>query len=179
MAPADTAAEYTNHGHKHPYHLVDPSIWPAIGAVAGAMPVLIGWSAGGSTLDIRAAALFVVLFLWQLPHFMAIAWIFRRQYAAAGMRMLTVVDPTGRWAGLQAVLAALVLIPVSLVPVLNVPGLGGIVYAAAATLLGAAQLGLAIAFLVRRDELAARRLLRASLIYLPSLLLLLTLVPWV
>jgi len=149
-----------------------------IGAIPGALPVLIGWSASGAALDLRAASLFLVVFVWQFPHFMAIAWIYRKQYEAAGMKMLTVVDPSGRWAGIQAILAALVLIPVSVVPVLNVPGLGGFIYVFVACLLGTAQLLCAITFFTKQGEGTARRLLLASLIYLPSMLLLLTIVPW-
>ena len=93
----------------------------AVGAVAGAMPVLIGWSAVGAPFDLRAGALFLIVFLWQFPHFMAIAWIYRRQYAAAGMKMLSTVDPRGLRTGAQAVTAALVLVPVSLVPSLAQP----------------------------------------------------------
>ena len=125
------------------------------------------------------AGLFLVVFVWQFPHFMAIAWIYRKQYEAAGMKMLTVVDPSGRWAGVQAMLAALVLIPVSVVPVLNVPGLGGFLYVVVACVLGFSQLSCAIAFFARQQESTARRLLWASLVYLPALLLLLMIVPWV
>src|SRR5262245_53512413 len=96
----------------------------AVGAVAGALPVLIGWTAVGGPLDARAVALFLTLFLWQFPHFMAIAWLYRRDYSQAGYKMLTVVEPTGRRAGRQAAVAALALIPVSMVPVLGAPGLG-------------------------------------------------------
>jgi protoheme IX farnesyltransferase len=155
------------------------SLNTAIGAIPGALPVLIGWSASGAALDLRAAGMFLVVFVWQFPHFMAIAWIYRKQYEAAGMKMLTVVDPSGRWAGVQAVLAALVLIPVSVVPVLNVPGLGGFLFAIVACVLGFLQLLCAIAFFARQRERSARRLLWASLVYLPALLLLLTIVPWV
>jgi protoheme IX farnesyltransferase len=146
----------------------------AVGAVAGAMPVLVGWTLLGKPLDLEAAALFVVVFLWQFPHFMAIAWIYRREYAAAGMKMLSVVDASGRRAGAQAVLAALAIVPVSLVPAWHLiePG-----YFAGALLLGVGQLACAAAFLLRRDDTSARRLLRASLVYLPALLLLLLLVP--
>ena len=150
----------------------------AVGAFAGALPVFIGWTAEGARLDLRAGGLFAILFLWQFPHFMAIAWLYRHQYAKVGMRMLTVVDPTGWWAGIQAVIAAIILIPVSLIPVLNVPGLGGIVYASAVSLLGLGQFVCAGFFFHRRDTDNARRLLHVSLLYLPSLLLLLTLVPW-
>lgn len=145
-----------------------------VGAVAGAMPVLIGWTCLGKPLDLEAAALFVVVFLWQFPHFMAIAWIYRREYAAAGMMMLPVVDATGRRAGAQAVLAALSIVPVSLIPAWH---LIEPVYFAGALLLGVGQLLCAVAFLVHRDDVTARRLLRASLVYLPALLLLLLLVP--
>src|SRR5439155_22374032 len=118
----------------------------AVGAIAGALPVLIGWSAVGIELDRRAVALFLILFLWQFPHFMAIAWLYRRDYAQAGYKMLTVVEPSGRRAGWQAMLAALAIIPVSIVPVLAAPGLGIVLYASGAVLLGLGQLVLAILF---------------------------------
>jgi protoheme IX farnesyltransferase len=147
----------------------------AVGAVAGAMPVLIGWSAVGAPWDIRAWALFLIVFLWQFPHFMAIAWIYRRQYAAAGMKMLSTVDPGGVRTGAQAATAALVLVPVSLVPALAQSG--GVVLATGAVALGLAQLLCAAAFFVHRSEPAARRLLAASLVYLPAILALLALGP--
>jgi protoheme IX farnesyltransferase len=140
-----------------------------VGAVAGAMPVLMGWTAVGGRLDLSAATLFLIVFLWQFPHFMAIAWIYRRQYEAAGMRMLSVVDPTGFRPGLQAVLAALVLVPVSLLPA--VVGFAGPIYFFWALALGAGQVACAAAFLVRRDDPSARLLLRTSLVYLPALLM--------
>jgi len=146
-----------------------------VGAVAGAMPVLMGWTAVGGRLDVSAATLFLIVFLWQFPHFMAIAWIYRRQYAAAGMRMLSVVDPSGLRPGAQAVLAALVLVPVSLLPA--VAGFAGPIYFFWALALGVGQLGCAAAFLVRRDDASARVLLRASLVYLPALLMWLMLGP--
>jgi len=148
----------------------------AVGAVAGAMPVLMGWSAMGAPMDLRTGALFLIVFLWQFPHFMAIAWIYRREYRAAGMKMLTVVEPTGWRAGAQALLAALILVPISLLPAL-LP-LGGnwlpwqaYGYFAAALLLGVLHLLCSGLFLASRRDASARRLLRASLIYLPSLLL--------
>ena len=150
----------------------------AVGAVAGAMPVLIGWTAAGQPLDRRAIALFLTLFLWQFPHFMAIAWLYREQYARAGYKMLTGIDPTGRRAGWQSVIAALALIPVSIVPVLDAPGLGSLMFAIAAAALGLAQLALSAAFWRRASDDRARLLLRASLVYLPTVLLLLMLVPW-
>jgi protoheme IX farnesyltransferase len=146
-----------------------------VGAVAGALPILMGWTAMGAPLGLKAGTLFLILFLWQFPHFMAIAWIYRRQYGAAGMKMLTVVDPSGRRAGAQAVVVALVLIPVSLIPA--VLPLSGSVFVdfAGALALGVGQLLCAVLFLMKLDDRSARRLLRASLIYLPALLMLLVL----
>ena len=153
------------------------SVWnTAIGAVAGALPTGIGWAAAGGSWDLRAMALFLIVFLWQFPHFMAIAWIYRSQYARAGIRMLTVVDPSGHRAGLQAVSGALAVIPVSfLLAVDSLPE--SLPYIVAAMLLGSWQLFTALAFFVRRDEWAARRLLRVSLIYLPALLILTMSIP--
>jgi protoheme IX farnesyltransferase len=138
----------------------------AVGAVGGALPILIGWTAAGAAIDIRAVALMGVMFLWQFPHFMAIAWLYRADYARAGQRMLTVVDPTGLRAGAQAVIGALALIPVSLVPALAPEAGSPLIYGGWALLLGIAQLAAAILFLLHRDDRSARRLLRASLAYL-------------
>lgn len=146
-----------------------------VGAVAGALPVLMGWSATGAAWDLRAACLFTILFLWQFPHFMAIAWIYRQQYERGGMKMLSVVDPTGRRAGVQAVLAALALLPVSFAFGLPIPGTS--LYVVAAFVLGVGQLACAIWFFVKLDQSSARLLLRASLIYLPAMLALLMLIP--
>jgi protoheme IX farnesyltransferase len=146
-----------------------------VGAVAGALPVAMGWAAVGGAWDVRAAALFLILFLWQFPHFMAIAWLYREQYAKAGMQMLTVVDPTGRRAGVLAVATALALAPVSLAPAFYSPGASLLAFGA--IVLGVFQLAAAVAFAAARDELSARRLLHASLIYLPALLGLLLLTP--
>lgn len=147
----------------------------AVGAVAGALPMLLGWSAVGAPLDLRAWSLFLIVFLWQFPHFMAIAWIYRRQYAAAGLQMLTVVDPSGLRPAAQAIVAALALIPVSLVPGLLQPA--GEVYSAWALVLGLGQLAAAISFFVQLSDSSARRLLLASLVYLPAIMGLLVLGP--
>ena len=148
-----------------------------VGAIPGALPVLIGWSAvrpNGLTLE--ALALFGVVFLWQFPHFMAIAWIYRRQYRRAGLQMLTVVDPSGRRASLTAIGTAVLLIPASLIAFspTNVWAwlcVGGILA------LGLAQLGCAAAFRMKTCETTARLLLRASLVYLPAVLTLWILIP--
>ena len=149
----------------------------AVGAVSGALPVLIGWTVTGASIDVRAVSLFLLLFLWQFPHFMAIAWIYRRQYSNAGMKMMSVVDPSGRRAGRQAVVAALALLPVSLVPATQAPGLGALVYVLLCLTLGTWQLRCAWQFLTRLDEAASRKLLHASLIYLPLLLAILVAMP--
>jgi protoheme IX farnesyltransferase len=141
----------------------------AVGAVSGALPILMGWTAVGAALDLNAGALFTVVFLWQFPHVMAVAWIYRRQYGAAGLKMLPVVEPTGRRAGVHAVVGALALVPVSLLPAIY--GGAGAAYFVWALLLGLGQLAFAVAFLRRRNDRTARVLFRATLIYLPALLL--------
>jgi protoheme IX farnesyltransferase len=138
----------------------------AVGAASGALPILIGWTATGAAVDIRALALLAVMFLWQFPHFMAIAWLYRADYAQAGQKMLTVVDPTGLRAGAQAVVGALALIPVSLVPALSPQAGSPAIYCLWAIVLGAAQAAAATMFLLERNDRTARRLLRASLAYL-------------
>ena len=155
-----------------------------VGAISGALPVWMGWAAVSTSqvpwMDVRAMSLLALLFLWQFPHFMAIAWIYRDQYRVAGIRMWTVVDPTGRRAAVQAVLGALALLPISFVPALYLPASMAGYYLLGAFLLGVLQLVFAIRFFVCLNNQAARGLLRATLVYLPVLLLLLvvvTLVP--
>jgi heme o synthase len=138
----------------------------AVGAVSGSLPILIGWTATGTAIDTRALALVAVMFLWQFPHFMAIAWLYRADYVRGGQRMLTVVDPSGLRAGAQAVIGALTLIPVSLVPAMSPQAGSTGIYCSWALVLGIAQLVAAVLFLVRRDDTSAKRLLRASLVYL-------------
>ena len=140
----------------------------AVGAVAGAIPILMGWTATGAPLNLLAIALAGVLFLWQFPHFMAIAWLYRRDYAQAGHKMLPVVDPSGLRSGAQAVYAAALLVPVSLIPAILPTSGSPLVYLAWALGLGFAQLGLAVRFALLRDEKSARLLLRATLLYLPA-----------
>lgn len=149
----------------------------AVGAVAGAMPVLIGWTAASGQIDVRAMALFLVLLLWQFPHFMAIAWLYRHDYARGGYQMLPVVDPSGRRAGVQSVLAAAALVPVAALPVLSAPNWVGVVYLIGVTTLGLAQLVIAFWFLFSTTDRSARWLLRMSLVYMPVLLLLLICIP--
>jgi len=140
----------------------------AVGAVAGVIPILMGWTATGASLDLMAWTLAGVLFLWQFPHFMAIAWLYRHDYAQAGHQMLPVVDPSGLRSGAQAVYAAALLVPVSLIPVVLPTSGSPLVYFVWALVLGTIQLGLAIRFALLRDDRSARLLLRATLLYLPA-----------
>jgi protoheme IX farnesyltransferase len=144
-----------------------------VGAVPGALPPVIGWAAMRGTLGPEALTLFLILFVWQVPHFLAIAWIYRDDYARAGLRMLPVVDRRGRETAVQMVSYCLALVPVSLAPV--VFGQAGGVYLAGAVLLGAYFLAGALGFLRTHSVRQARRVLRASLVYLPALLALLLL----
>jgi protoheme IX farnesyltransferase len=138
-----------------------------VGAVPGALPPLIGWTASHGSLSAGGMALFAIVFLWQVPHFMAIAWLYRDDYAKAGFPMLPVIDPAGRRAGRQAVVYAALLVPVSLVPVLV--GLSGTFYLVFALTSGIALLWLAIRFASTRSDATARSLFFGSITYLPLL----------
>jgi protoheme IX farnesyltransferase len=143
------------------------SLATLIGAVPGALPPLIGWAASHGAVDAGGAALFAIVFLWQIPHFMAIAWMYRDDYAKAGFPMLPVIEPDGRRAGRQALLYAAVLVPTSLAPALA--GVAGPVYAVLATALGAALLFLSWRFASARTDASARALFFGSITYLPLL----------
>jgi protoheme IX farnesyltransferase len=147
----------------------------AIGAVPGALPPVIGWAAGTGQLGVEAWALFLIVFLWQFPHFLAIAWIYRDDYARAGYKMLPTVDPRGAITGRQAAGYALALVPAGLLPA--VVGLAGPFYFAGALVLGMAYLYSSVKFWSQVNDLTARHLLRASFVYLPAILLLLLLNP--
>jgi len=142
-----------------------------VGAVAGALPLLMGWTATGAPLDLTAWSLAGVLFLWQFPHFMAIAWLYRRDYASAGHRMLTVVDPTGIRGGALAVLASAALAPVSLIPAVAPASGSPWIYSLWCLALAGGFFALAVRFAVCRDAVSARWLLRGSLLYLPAWML--------
>src|SRR5207245_8285095 len=131
-----------------------------IGAVPGALPPVIGWLGIRGSLDWEIASLFVVLFLWQVPHFLAIAWIYREDYRRAGVRMLPVVDRHGGMSARQMAGYCLALIPASLMPALV--SHAGPLYLAGATLLGVGFLGFALAFWRQRSLARARGVLRAS-----------------
>jgi len=136
-----------------------------VGAVPGALPALIGWTASHGSVALGGAALFAIVFLWQIPHFMAIAWMYREDYGKAGFPMLPVIDPGGRRAALQAVIYAAALVPVSLLPTLA--GITGVIYFSAALVLSLAMLILAIRFAAARTDTAARALFFGSITYLP------------
>jgi protoheme IX farnesyltransferase len=144
-----------------------------VGAVPGALPIVGGWTAGGGRLGVEAWALFWIMFLWQMPHFLSLAWIYREDYRHAGLRMLSVSDRDGRETFRQAGLYALALLPVSLVPALL--GVSGPVYFLGALTLSLWLLGRTFAAQRERTPKSARRLFAASNLYLPVLLLLLVL----
>ena len=138
-----------------------------LGAVPGALPAVIGWAASSGGVDRNGAALFAIVFCWQLPHFMAIAWLYREDYAKAGFPMLPVIDPDGRRAGKQAVYWAFLMVLASLEPSFN--GLSGNAYFVVALVLGTALFWLAARFAAVRNEATARALFYGSITYLPIL----------
>jgi protoheme IX farnesyltransferase len=139
----------------------------AVGAFPGALPPLMGWTAASNEVTTGAWVLFAILFLWQFPHFLAIAWMYREDYGRAGIRMLPVVEPEGRVTGQQIVVYTLLLLPVSLLPTLL--GMSGRVYFYGAILLGSLFLLSSISAALSKTRQQARRLLLASVLYLPLL----------
>jgi len=139
-----------------------------IGAVPGAMPPVIGWTAMTGTLDRAALVLFLIVFFWQVPHFLAIAWMYREDYARAGLKMLPTVDADGAVTGRQMLLYCVALIPISLLPVLLGDASG--MYGFGALGLGIFFLRSVLAFAARPTDAAARKVLHASLVYLPCVL---------
>ena len=146
-----------------------------VGAIPGAAPPLIGYAAVAGGVDPWAWALFAILFAWQFPHFMAIAWLYREDYARAGHRMLPAVPGSDGVAGRQGVLYCLALLPISLLPALR--GDAGSLYVCGALVLGVGYLVSAVLFAMREDRKRARGLLLASLVYLPLLLALILVDP--
>jgi protoheme IX farnesyltransferase len=138
-----------------------------VGAVPGAMPPMIGYTAAAGAITLEAWVLFFILFLWQFPHFYAIAWIYRDDYARAGIQMLPVVEPSGRSTARQIVICGLALIPVSLAPTLV--GMTGWIYLYGALALGTCFLYSGVRVALDRTTLRARAVLMVSVIYLPLL----------
>lgn len=141
-----------------------------LGAVPGALPILAGWTAAGGGIDAGGLGLFAILFFWQLPHFYALAWIYRDDYRAGGFRLLPHGDPTGRRLAAQVLLHGSLLVPVSLVPAWL--GLTGSFYLGGAVALGLAYLALGTQLARHRTEQRAWRLFYGSITYLPALLIL-------
>lgn len=144
-----------------------------VGAVPGALPILAGWTAGGGGLNARGLALFAILFVWQMPHFFALAWIYREDYMRGGFRMLTAGDPAGARTARQIVMYTAVLVPVSLLPTLF--GVAGRFYLIGAMALGAMFFTLGVALVAQRTNRRAWRLFFGSVFYLPVLLILMVL----
>jgi protoheme IX farnesyltransferase len=143
------------------------SLSSLVGAVPGALPPVIGWTAVTGSITLPAIVLFGIVFFWQMPHFLAIAWMFRVDYGRAGIPMLPVTEPDGRRTGQQALLYAAGLWPVSLMPL--TVGLAGPMYGAVATILGLLFIFLCFRFAQERSQQHARRLFMFSITYLPVL----------
>ncbi len=145
----------------------------AIGAIPGAMPPLMGWTSSANEISLGAWALFAFLFLWQFPHFLAIAWMYKDQYAKAGILMLPVVEPSGRITARQIVLFTIMMVPVSLAPFFL--GFAGWIFLLAAALLGIWFLVESVRTARAKTPEMARRLLLVSVLYLPIIFAILVL----
>ncbi len=143
------------------------SLSTIVGALPGALPAVIGWAAATNTLSIEGWVLFGIVFMWQMPHFLAIAWMYRDDYARAGMPMLPVIQPDGRSTGRQAVIYTAALIPLSMMP--TGVGLASPWYMVGALTLGAVLMVLSLEFSAKRTIDTARRLFFGSILYLPIL----------
>jgi protoheme IX farnesyltransferase len=144
-----------------------------IGAFPGAMPPLMGWTAASNELHIGAVVLFAIQFFWQFPHFLAIAWMYREDYARAGIKMLPVLEDDGSITARQMILYTLTLIPVSLLPTLM--GFAGLIYFVGALVLGLLFLACSFRVAMTKSRQDAKRLLMASVFYLPILFVLMIL----
>jgi len=143
------------------------SLSTVVGAVPGALPAVLGWAAATSSVSAGGWILFGIVFMWQMPHFLAIAWLFREDYANAGFPFLPVIEPDGRSTGRQTVLYAAGLLPVSLLPM--AVGMASAYYVVGAITLGAVLMVLSLEFAASRSMPAARRLFYGTILYLPLL----------
>ena len=143
------------------------SLATVVGGVPGALPPMIGWAAVRQNLSIEAWILFGIVFLWQMPHFLAIAWMYREDYKRAGFPLLPIVEPDGASTGRQAVIYAAALLPLSLAP--TAAGMSGLLYLAGAAVMSAGFFGLAVRFAWTRSTPDARKLFFGSIMYLPLL----------
>jgi protoheme IX farnesyltransferase len=146
---------------------VRTSLSTIVGAIPGALPALLGWTAATNALSAGGWVLFGIVFMWQMPHFLAIAWMFREDYANAGIPLLPVVEPDGRSTGRQTVLYTAGLVPVSLLPM--AVGIATAYYLVGALTLGAILLVLSLEFAASRSMPSARRLFYGTILYLPLL----------
>lgn len=144
------------------------AVCTTVGALPGAMPPLIGYAAASGGLDAGALALFLILFVWQFPHFYAIAWMYREDYARGGIRMLPVIEPDGESTARRIVACSVLLIPISLVP--RLLGMTGSIYAVAAIAAGLVFLYFGVRLARERSLAGARHVLVASVLYLPVVL---------
>ena len=142
-----------------------------VGAIPGAIPPMMGWAAATNTIEFGAWVLFSILFMWQLPHFLAIGWLYREDYARAGFSILSVSDPEGRISGRQSLVWSLALVPVSLLPVIGETP--GPVYLVLAILTGALLVVTSFGFARVPSMRSARHLFLASIVYLPVIMTLL------
>ncbi|MBA3271130.1 MAG: protoheme IX farnesyltransferase [Acidobacteria bacterium] len=147
------------------------SLSTIVGAIPGALPAVIGWAAATNSLSAAGWVLFGIVFMWQMPHFLAIAWLFRDDYAKAGFPLLPVIQPDGRTTGYQTVLYSAALIPISLLP--TAVGIASAYHLVGAIALGAILMVLSVEFAVTRSMPAARRLFFGTILYLPLLWLVL------
>ena len=138
-----------------------------VGGIPGALPPLIGWAVVRGALSMEAWSLFFILFFWQMPHFLSLAWMFRKDYARAGYKLLVVVDPDGQVTGRQILVSCCALIPASLLP--TVIGFSGSLYFLSALLLTGSFLATGVLFFRTRTVVAARRIFYSSLALLPLL----------
>jgi len=144
-----------------------------VGAVPGALPPMIGWAASrGSITELGGWSLFLIMFVWQLPHVLAISWMYREEYGKAGLPVLPVVDSKGAMTGRQAVLWSATLVPISVLP--SIAGIANQVYGMGALVLGLAQLAITVMFAMQRTNDRARLVFYASIVYLPLLWIVMT-----
>jgi protoheme IX farnesyltransferase len=144
------------------------SVSTIVGAVPGALPPVMGYAAATGRIDLPIVVVFLIMFLWQLPHFLAIAWLYRKDYARAGMPMLPVLDPSGVSTFRQMLLGCLAMLPLGLLPTML--GISGVVYFGGAMLCGLIFLATAIALVMRPTHSRAKWVFYASLVYLPAVL---------
>ena len=145
----------------------------AIGAIPGAMPPLMGWTASANEITLGAWFLFALLFLWQFPHFLAIAWMYKEQYGKAGIKMLPVVEKDGKITAQQIVIFTILLLPISLAPFFL--GISGVIYLIGASILGIWFLYASINTARAKSIEKARKLLLVSVLYLPVIFALMVL----